>query len=154
MGPCVLKILWRCLAFVCQMDLHIFNSICFSWLTHWGRVTHICVSKVTIIGSDNSLLPGRCQAITWTNAGIVLIRSLGTKLRESWGENYIFSLKKMHLKMSSGNWWPFCLGLNVLSSKVGLFEIQYFIISLHGITYNHYITYRVIVFGSLLISDP
>ena len=23
------------------------------YLTHWGRVTHICVSKLTIIGSDN-----------------------------------------------------------------------------------------------------
>ena len=27
-------------------------------LTHWGRVTYICVSKLTIIGSDNGLLPG------------------------------------------------------------------------------------------------
>ena len=38
-------------------------------ITHRGRVTHICVSKLTIIGSDNGLLPGR-QAIIWTNAGI------------------------------------------------------------------------------------
>ena len=28
-------------------------------LTHWGRVTHICVSKLTIIGSYNSLSPDR-----------------------------------------------------------------------------------------------
>ena len=32
-------------------------------LTHWGRATHICVSKLTIIGLDNGLLPVRCQAI-------------------------------------------------------------------------------------------
>ena len=32
-------------------------------LTHWGRVTHICVSKLTTIGSDNGLSPGRRQAI-------------------------------------------------------------------------------------------
>ena len=32
-------------------------------LTHWGRVTHICVSKLTIIGSDNGLSPDRRQAI-------------------------------------------------------------------------------------------
>ena len=32
-------------------------------LTHGGRVTHICVSKLTIIGSDNGLSPGRRQAI-------------------------------------------------------------------------------------------
>ena len=48
-----------------------------STLTHWGRVTHICVSKQTIIGSDNGLSPGRRQAIIWTNAGILLIRTLG-----------------------------------------------------------------------------
>ena len=32
-------------------------------LTHWDRVTHICVGKLTIIGSDNGLSPGRCRAI-------------------------------------------------------------------------------------------
>ena len=44
-------------------------------LTHWGRVTPICASKLTIIGPDNSLPPGRRQAIIWTNAGILLIRT-------------------------------------------------------------------------------
>ena len=29
----------------------------------WGRVTHICVDKLTIIGSHNGLSPGRRQAI-------------------------------------------------------------------------------------------
>ena len=36
-------------------------------LTHWGRVTHMCVNKLTIIDSDNGLSPGRRQAIIWTN---------------------------------------------------------------------------------------
>ena len=83
-------------------------------LTHWGRVTHICVSKPTTIGSDNGLSPGRRQAIIWTNAGILLIGPLGTNLSEILREIHTFSLKKMHLKMSSGKWRPFCLGLNVL----------------------------------------
>ena len=34
-----------------------------SYLTNWGRATHICVSKLTIIGSDNDLSPSRRQAI-------------------------------------------------------------------------------------------
>ena len=51
-------------------------------LTHWGRVTHICVNKLTIIGSDNGLSPGRRQAIIWTNAGIVLIGPMGTNFSE------------------------------------------------------------------------
>ena len=46
-------------------------------LTHWGRVTHICIDNLTIIGSDNGLSPGRRQAIIWTNAGILLIGPLG-----------------------------------------------------------------------------
>ena len=41
-------------------------------LTHWGRVMHICISNLTIIGSDNGLTPGWRQAIIWTNAGILL----------------------------------------------------------------------------------
>ena len=47
-------------------------------LTHWGRVTHMCISNLTIIGSDNGLLPGRHQAAIWTNAWIMLIGPLGT----------------------------------------------------------------------------
>ena len=85
-----------------------------STLTHWGRVTHICVGKLTIIGSDNGLSPCRRQAIIRTNAGILLIGTLGTRYSEILSEIHTFSCKKMHLKMSSGRWWPFCLGLNVL----------------------------------------
>ena len=83
-------------------------------LTHWGRVTHICVSELPIIGSNNGLSPGWLQAIIWTNAGILLIRPLGTDFSEILNEIHTFSFKKMHLKMSSAKWRPFCLGLNVL----------------------------------------
>ena len=86
------------------------------WLTHWGQVTHICVSKQIIIGSDNGLSPGRRPAIIWTNAGIWSIEILRTNFNGILSEIHTFSLKKMHLKMSSGKWRPFCLGLNVLIS--------------------------------------
>ena len=85
-------------------------------LTHWGRVMHICVGKLTIIDSDNGLSPGRGQAIIWTNAGILLIGPLGTNFNEILMGIQIFSFKKMHLKMSSSKWRLFCLGLNVLIS--------------------------------------
>ena len=84
-------------------------------LTHWRRVTHICVDKLTTIGSDNGLSPGRRQVIIWTNAGILLIRLLGTNFSEILIGNQTFSFKKMHLKMSSAKWRPFNPGLNVLS---------------------------------------
>ena len=63
-------------------------------------------------------LPGHKQreAIIWTNAGILLIGTLGTNFSENWIEILVFSFKKMHLKMSSEKWQQFCLGLNVLMS--------------------------------------
>ena len=66
-------------------------------------------------GSDNGLSPGRRQAIIRTNAGILLIEPLGTSFNEILIEIHIFSFKKIHFKMSSGKWHPFCLGLNVLT---------------------------------------
>ena len=83
-------------------------------LTHWGRVTHICVCKINIIVSDNGLSPERRQAIIWTNAGILLIGPLGTNFSDIFTGIQTFSFKKMHLKMSSGKWRPFCLSPNVL----------------------------------------
>ena len=76
---------------------------------------HICISKLTIIGSDNGLLPGRCQTIVWTNAGILWIPTSGTNFNEILSKIHTFSFKKMHLKIS-GKWQPFCLWLNKLTS--------------------------------------
>ena len=90
------------------------NPQIFLSLTHWGWVTHICVSKLTIIGSDNGLLPGRRQAIIWTNDGILLTRTFRTHFSEIVSKIHTFSFRKIHLKMSSGKRCPFCLGLNVL----------------------------------------
>ena len=88
-------------------------------LTHWSRVTHICVGKVTIIGSDNGLSPARHQAIIWTNAGILLIGHLRTNFSEILIKIETCSLlMKKHLKVSSAKWRPFCLGHNVLNSLV------------------------------------
>ena len=69
-------------------------------LTHRGRVTHICVSKLTIIGSDNGLSP---------------IRSLGTNFSEILSEVDTFSFTKLHLKVSSAKWRQFCLNLSALT---------------------------------------
>ena len=83
-------------------------------LTHWGRMTLICVGKLTIIGSDNGLSPERRQAIIWTNNGILLIGPLGTNFSEILVEIQTFSSKKIRLKMSSAKCYSFRLGLNVL----------------------------------------
>ena len=72
-------------------------------LAYWGRVTHICVSNLTIIG--------RRQAIIGTNADFLLIRTSETNFTEV----HIFPFKKMHLKMPSAKWRQLWLGLNVLT---------------------------------------
>ena len=59
-------------------------------------------------------MPGRRQAIIWTNAGLLLIDPLETNFSEILIAIHKFSFKKMHLKMSSAKRRPFCLGLNVL----------------------------------------
>ena len=80
-------------------------------------MTHICVGNLTIIGPDNGLSPGRCQAIIWTNARILSIGPWGTNFSEILIDIQTVSFKKMHVKMSSAKWRSFCLGLNVLHNK-------------------------------------
>ena len=97
------------------------NNIC---KILYSRVTHIRVSKLTIIGSDNGLSPGRRQAIIWTNAGILLIRTLGTNFSEILGKIHSSSFKKMHLKMSSAKERLFILGLTELTVVRGGSEVD------------------------------
>ena len=76
----------------------------------WGRVTHICVSKLTIIGSDNSLVPRRHQAIiSEPMLGYCWLDKLQWNLNRNL---YIFT----QCEMSPGNWRPFSIGLNVLKA--------------------------------------
>ena len=74
-------------------------------------MTCICISKLTITGSNNALLPGQCQVIIWTNAAILLTGPLGTNFSEILITIYTYLLTKMHFKMLSTKWWPFWVGL-------------------------------------------
>ena len=109
-------VLFLCLLLFETLSLKaVWSGACrFLDLTHWGQVTHICVSELTIIGSNKVLSPGRRQAIIWNNAGLLLIEPLGTNVSEISIGIQTFSFKKMHLNMSSAKWHPFCLGLNAL----------------------------------------
>ena len=88
----------------------IYASLGLNELTHWSRVMHICVSKFTIIGSDNGLSPGQHQAVIWTSAAILSIRPEGTYFSE-----ILFKIKKFSFKKIYSKWQPFCLCLNVLT---------------------------------------
>ena len=60
------------LIFVCLNGLK-YENVLLKMLTHWGRVTHICVGNPTIIGSDNGLAPGRCQWNPYRNSYILIL---------------------------------------------------------------------------------
>ena len=78
--------------------MHMKLSSTLSWsqcVDSLGRVTHICVSKLTIIGSDNGLSTGRRQANIWTNVGILLIVPLWTNFSEILIEIHAISFKKI-----------------------------------------------------------
>ena len=92
----------------------VISSIAYQLLTHWGRVTHICIGNLNIIGSDNGLSPGRRQAIIRSNDGIMVIGPVGTNVKEILIEIHILAFRKLHLDVSSVKWQPFCLGLSVL----------------------------------------
>ena len=85
-------------------------------LTHWSRVTHICVSSATINSAENGLSPGRCQTNIWTNAGMLLIgpisivqwnllRNLHNSSRENAFENVVLKMACVlsRLNVKKGN---------------------------------------------------
>ena len=82
-------------------------------------MTHIYISKLTIIGSDKGLAPEWRQAITWTSIGVLLIWALGANFKEIWIKIHAFSFKKIHFKMLSGKcqlWLKKWLDMNQATS--------------------------------------
>ena len=80
-----------------NLGLVYFSLAKHKWLTHWGRVTHICVGERT-------------------NAVILLIGPYGTNYSEILIQILTFSFTKMSLKVSSAKWRLFGLGLNELNT--------------------------------------
>ena len=82
-------------------------------LTHWGLVTHICISKHDhYCRSAPSHFPNQC----W----FIVNLTLQCKIQWNFNLNSNFSLTKMNLKRLFVKWWPFCLGLNVFISETCL----------------------------------
>ena len=94
-------------------------------LTHWGRVTHICVSKLPTIGTDNGVSPRRHQTIIWTNAVILLIRTLGTNFNESAIEIFIHEnpFQKVAWKMAAILSRPQCVNIRGCHTHSSLVRI-------------------------------
>ena len=100
------------------MGLCIARSLAAMVLTHWGRVTHLCLHNLTITGPDNGLSPGRRQAIIYLNQCWNIVNwTLRNKLQWNFNRNSYIFIQGNALKMSSWKWGPFCLGLNVLTVR-------------------------------------
>ena len=103
------------------------------WLTyhydilHWAGFVDSLIEVVcriyalityAIIGSDNGLSLIRRRTYILSNAELLSIGPLGTNFRENFIEMNTLSIKKIHLKISSVKWWPFCFGLHVSRCKL------------------------------------
>ena len=93
-------------------------------LTHWGRMTHLYVSKLTRIGSHNRLAPWPAPSHYLTQCWDIVNSNPRNWLRWILSKIHTSSFKKMHLKMSSAKWRQFCLGLNVASWNVFIPTLQ------------------------------
>ena len=70
-------------------------------------------------------MPVGHQAIIWTKAVSLSIGPSGTNFSQITFEIQTFSFKKMHFKMSSRKYWPFCLNLSVLNELCWLTHIYW-----------------------------
>ena len=93
-------------------------------------MTHIYVNKLTIMGSDNGLSPGRRQAIIWTNAGILSIGPLGINFSKKIYQNYnIFiqpnAFKSFVCELAAILSRPQCVKLHIKAESHPLVGITY-----------------------------
>ena len=95
-------------------------------VTHKGRVTHICVGKLTIINSDNGLSPD--LVVTYISEILIKFHAIQSK--------------KKYFKMLSVKLRPFCLGLNELT----LLGILSWLVKVHHIRGSLVLTGRLFHF--------
>ena len=80
---------------------------------YWGRVTHICVTKLNVIGSDNGyndLSPDQRSVIIWMNPGQLSIWPLGTNFSKLYTFIQENAFENVVWKMTA-----FCLGLSLFN---------------------------------------
>ena len=92
-------------------------QVMIKWLiwTIWTPMSSVLKKADKLNLSLSLSLSGQRQAIIRTQAGIMLIGPLGRNFNEILIKIHTLSFKNMHLKMLSGKWRSFCLGLKVLT---------------------------------------
>ena len=80
-------------------------------LTHWGRVRHIYASAKE--SSLNQIIAWSAPSHYLNQCWDIVNWNLRNKFHEILSQTEAYSFKNMYLKKSSGQWRPFCLGLNL-----------------------------------------
>ena len=99
-------------------------------LTHWGPVTHICVSKLTSIGSDNEWLVAWPVPSHYLNQCLHIVNwTLGIKLQWNFSRNSnIFihenAFESIVCEMATILSWPQCVKLHRLSDISNIFSLM------------------------------
>ena len=106
------KLLWNHLVFIIMIPILERHFI--EWLSklHRFHIFHLrdyyLVEICDVICAEFNLRDQH-QTITWTYSDLLYLRNKNFNQNECW-------FKKMHLKMSSAKWQPFCWHLNMLWS--------------------------------------
>ena len=93
-------------------------------LTNSGRVMHICVGNLTIIGSNNNATPSHYLNQCWN----IFYLTLRNKLQWNNYRNSYILIEENPFEMLCAKWWPFCLGLNMLTFLT--WGIVYYLLSI------------------------
>ena len=108
--------------------------IYYSILIHWGRVTHICGSKLTTTGSDNGLSPSRYLNQCWN----IVNWTLKNKLQWNLNRKFIYFHEENAFtivvwKMAAILSRPQCVNL-LMYDETRVMEIQICVMKLHNWT--------------------
>ena len=80
--------------FIAVWRISSLGPLCWQVLTHWGRVTHICVSQLTIIGSDNGLVAWPAPSHYLNQCWNIVNKTLRNKLQWIFSRNYNISIQE------------------------------------------------------------
>ena len=104
-----LNLNWKCLQNVDHFVLI---------LTHFPLVPHICVRELGQYWFRWWLVAYSASSHYWNQCWVIVNWTLSTNFNEIWIEIQHFSFMKMHLKISSAKWRPFCPGSEELMLRM------------------------------------
>ena len=99
-----------------MMAFRLFGTKSLHSISYWDleTETHICVNKLSRHWFRYWLVHVRCLAIIWTDVGLLSMGPWRSYFNKILIKIQQFTLKRMHVRMSSAKYWPSYLGLNML----------------------------------------